>query len=67
MVYVIEMKRRKNIGREVADEVAAKIEALSLPRSISVRTALVYEGELHPAIAAEGFFNSLVSISELLK
>ena len=66
MVYVIEMKRRKYIGSEVADEVAAKIEALSLPRSISVRTALVYEGELHPAIAAEGFFDALVSIGDLM-
>ena len=66
MVYIIEMKRRKSIGREIADEVASKIEALALPRSISVRTALVYDGQLSPAVESEGFFDALISIDDLL-
>ncbi len=65
-VCIVEMKRRREIGREVADEVAAKVKALALPRDISVRTALIYDGRLSPRVEAEGFFDSLISVSDLL-
>lgn len=65
-VWVVEMKRRKEIGREVADEVAAKVKNLALPRDISVRTALIYDGRLSPRVEAEGFFDSLIPVSDLL-
>lgn len=65
-VCVVEMKRRREIGREVADEVAAKVRALDLPRDVSVRTALVYDGRLSPRVEAEGFFDSLIPVSDLL-
>ena len=65
-VCVVEIKRRKEIGREVADEVAAKIRALGLPRSVSVRTALVYDGRISPRVEAEGFFDSIIPVSDLL-
>ena len=65
-VCIVEMKRRMEIGREVADEVAAKVKALALPRDISVRTALIYDGRLSPRVEAEGFFDSLIPVSDLL-
>lgn len=65
-VCVVEIKRRREIGREVEDEVAAKIDALRLPRGISVRAALVYEGRLAPTIEARGFFDALIPASRLL-
>ncbi len=65
-VYVVEMKRRRVITPDVSDEVAEKVKALAMPRGISVRTALVYDGRLSPRVEAEGFFDALVSADELL-
>ena len=65
-VCVVEMKRRREIGREISDEVAAKVKALNLPRDISVRTALVFDGRLSPRVEAEGFFDFIVPVSDLL-
>ncbi len=65
-VCVVEIKRRRQIGREIEDEVAAKIAALRLPRGITVRAALVYDGELAPSVEARGFFDALVPASRLL-
>ena len=65
-IYIVEIKRRREIGREVADEVAAKVKALAMPRDISVKTALVYDGHLAPAVEAEGYFDAVIPISELL-
>ena len=65
-VCIVEIKRRREIGREVADEVAAKVKALAMPRDISVRTALVYDGHLSPRVEAEGYFDSLIPIDDIL-
>ena len=65
-ICIVEIKRRREIGRDVADEVAAKVKALAMPRDISVKTALVYDGHLAPAVEAEGYFDAVVPISELL-
>ncbi|MBR0068849.1 MAG: hypothetical protein IJQ00_14735, partial [Kiritimatiellae bacterium] len=63
---LVEVKRRKEIGEEVLEEVKKKLEALSLPKGISVRTALVYDGRLAATIEASGYFNALVDVRELL-
>ena len=65
-VCIVEIKRRNEIGREVEDEVAAKVKALALPRDASVRTALVYEGRLAPGVEADGYFDAIVPFSRLL-
>ena len=65
-VWVVEIKRRHEIGPEVADEVAEKVRRLGLKRSISIRTALVYCGHLSPAVEADGYFDALVDAAELL-
>ena len=65
-VCVVEIKRRREIGREIEDEVEAKVRALALPRDTSVRTALVYEGRLSPGVEADGYFDAIVPFARLL-
>ena len=55
---LVEVKRRKEIGEEVLEEVKEKLESLSLSKGISVRTALVYDGRLSATIEASGYFNA---------
>ena len=46
-------------------EVAEKLSRLRLAKGLSVRTALVYAGELSPAVREEGFFDFIVGADEL--
>ena len=63
---VVEVKRRREIGREVIDEADAKIKALRLPSGVSARAALVYDGALSPVVAADGYFDAIVPFRRLL-
>ena len=63
---IVEVKRRREIGREVIDEVAEKVSSLPHRPGISVRTALVYEGRLAPIVEADGYFDAIVSYTKLL-
>lgn len=63
---VVEVKRRREIGREVIDEVAEKVGRLPRRSGISVRTALVYEGQLAPIVEADGYFDTIVPFAKLL-
>jgi hypothetical protein len=65
-VYVVEVKRRRDIGTEVIDEVERKIKRLPLRRGLTARPVLVYDGELHPMIEASGFFDVVVPVQKLL-
>lgn len=65
--YVVEIKRKRHIGREIVEEVARKVARLPHPKSISIRTALVYEGELSKAVEVDGYFDALVPIEVLLE
>ena len=64
-VYVFEVKFRRKIPASTAAEVDEKVARLELPRSISVRTGLVYAGELPAALATDAF-DYLVPMSALL-
>ena len=64
--YVFEIKRKGRIGRSVEDEVQQKIERLKLPRDRSVKTVLVYDGELDAGIEEDGFFDYVVPADRLL-
>ena len=66
-VCVVEIKRRREIGADIVDEVARKVERLPLRQGVSVRTALVYDGELAPSVEAEGWFDHLVPASRLFE
>ena len=63
---IVEVKRRREIGREVIDEVAEKVSRLPRRSGISVRTALVYEGQLAPIVEADGYFGAIVPFARLL-
>ena len=65
-VFVVEIKRQLHIGREIIDEVREKCRRLRKPRDVSLRTALVYEGELEPSIEADGYFDAIIPFSQLL-
>ena len=62
---IVEIKRRREIGGDIIDEVAAKAKALRAIGDKSIRTALVYEGRLSPRVEAEGFFDHVVPAERL--
>ena len=64
--YVVEVKRRREIGPEVMDEVERKIKRLPLRKGMMPHPVLVYDGELHPAVEASGFFDAVVPAQKLL-
>ena len=64
--YVVEVKRRQRIGVEIEDEVAERMRRLPLRKGLSKRPVLVYNGELDPAVEADGFFSALISARQLL-
>ena len=66
-ICVVEIKRRREIGREVIKEVDAKVRAIARPEGVSSRSALVYSGHISPTVAADGYFDAIVPFSRLLK
>ncbi len=63
---VVEVKRRRELGREIIDEVDEKVRAVKWPAGTAVRTALVYEGRLSPGVEADGYFDAVVPFGRLL-
>lgn len=66
-VFVVEVKRKNDIGEEVEREVAGKVARLSIPREKSVRTVLVYDGHLQPVVRANAYFDALIGADDLLR
>ena len=64
--YVVEIKRQREIGREVVEDVAEKMRRLPTPRGKSTRPVLVYDGHLAPIVETEGFFDALISFRSIL-
>ncbi len=60
MLMLVEIKRRREIGHEIIDEVDAKARKLKFRDGLSLRTALVYDGRLSPAVAADRYFDFLI-------
>ena len=65
-VCLVEIKRKREIGREIIDEVDEKVRRLPRRQGVSVRTALVYEGYLAPIVEADGYFDSIIPFRSLL-
>ena len=63
---VVEIKRRRNIGRDIIREVEEKVSRLPVRRGLSVRTALVYDGRLAPAVEGDGYFDAIVPVEAVL-
>lgn len=65
-VYVVEIKHRRTIDSSVIDEVREKVLRLPVDRGISIRTAVVYEGQLDTRVEEEGYFDFLIPFARLL-
>ena len=65
-LYLIEIKFCKMIGIEIIDEVIQKIERLKIPKTVSLRPVLIYQGELSKQILKENFFSNLIAFDDLL-
>ena len=59
-LYVLEVKFRRQIDKGILSEVREKVERLKVPRSLSVRTGLVFQGELHSEIQPSDYFDFLL-------
>ena len=64
-LMVVEIKRCVEIGHEVVEEVTEKLKRLAYDRSLSVRTALVYDGRLSPRVEADRFFDFIIPADKL--
>ena len=64
--YVVEVKRQREIGREVIGEVESKVAKFGHPQGKSIRTALVYDGALAPIVETDGYFDALIPFRSLL-
>lgn len=66
--YVCEFKCQKQISKSIIKEVQKKIEAIKVPKRSSLRSVLIYEGELHPNDEQEivDYFDKIISFQELL-
>ena len=65
-VCLVEIKRMREIGPGVEDELREKVSRLSVKPGVSVRTALVYDGTLSPRLAASGYIDAFVYFGSLL-
>lgn len=65
-LYVVEVKRQREIGRDVIREVEEKVARIGRPTNKSIRTALVYDGHLAPIVEADNYFDALVPFRTLL-
>ena len=63
---VVEVKRQREIGRDVIDEVEEKVKRIPHRDGMSVRTALIYDGHLAPIVEADGYFDSIVPFRSLM-
>lgn len=66
-LYVFEIKFRKHIAVGIVDDVREKVKRLKLPKGQSVRTGLIYAGELAAEIDGRDDFDFIVPAEELLK
>lgn len=65
-LYVMETRHRGTIRASVIDEVKQKVCRLPIDRGISIRTGLIYEGELDAEVKDEGYFDHLIPFDQLL-
>lgn len=65
-LWFVEIKRKKEIGRDIESEVDRKVAAVERPEGVSAKTALVYDGHLSPVAEADGYFDAIVPFRTLL-
>ena len=65
-IYLIEIKRRNALGYEVVDEMDEKISRITRPHGVSIKTALVYAGNLAKTVEADGYFDAIIDIRDII-
>ena len=65
-LYVIEIKRREQIGEEVVCEVKGKLDKFKVRKGMSVIPVLVYSGNLSRRVLADGYFARVISAEDLI-
>ena len=65
-VCLVEVKRMREIGRDVIDEMQEKVRRMPRRNGCSIKTALVYDGNLAPIVEADGYFDAIVPFGQLL-
>ena len=65
-IYVCEKKFRKKIQKNVIDEMYAKISRMEMPKMVSIRPVLIYEGNLSSRIREEDFFDHIIHFGDFL-
>ena len=55
----------RKVDRAVIDEVREKVRRLKVSSGRSIRTALVYAGELSEGVLADGYFDFIVPAEKL--
>lgn len=65
-MVLVEVKRKNEVGREVIADVREKTRRLKRPRETSLRCVLVYEGQLDRTVEADGFFDVVINVRDLL-
>lgn len=66
VMYVVEIKRRKLIKADIVDEVKEKIGKIRRPGRISVRKAIIFDGELAPAVRRSGYFDAIIDVGTMI-
>ena len=65
-IYAVEVKRRNELGHEVVDEMEEKISRIRRPCGVSMKTALVYDGNLAKTVEADGYFDAVIDIRDVM-
>ena len=63
---LVEIKRRRHLGREVIQEMVDRCGKFVRRDGMSLKTALVYEGDLAMSVEADGYFDAVVPARILL-
>lgn len=66
-VCLVEIKRKKELGMEIEDEIREKVSRLAVKSGLSVRTALVYDGVLSARLEASAYIDKFIDFGSLIK
>jgi len=64
--YLCEIKFKKTIDRSIIDEVMQKMQKLRVPKMVTLRPILIYEGELSKNVISQNFFSHIIRFQDLL-
>jgi len=62
----VEVKRKKEIQRDIIEEMESKVSAIRRREGMSTFVALVHFGEVSPVVAADGYFSAIIPFKKLL-